>query len=243
MIALLAAELLKLRTTRTFVALTASALALSLLVVVLRTTLSSDFGEQDVRDLFTGDFTSLFILLLGVMGMAGEWRHKTITSTVLAAPVRARLVAAKVLSYAVAGAVVSLIVTVAIMAVALLILAGRGEPTLGLADLADVLWRNLAVAALLGGFGVCIGALVRNQVVAIVGLLVFSFVLEPAILSLEPDVGRFGPTSGAPAGIQALDAFGAGDLLAPGIALLVMIGWVALGSVAAAAVVRRRDLV
>ena len=164
MIALLRAELLKLRTTRTFVALTGSALALSLLVAVLTTTLS-ELGEQDVRELFAGDFTGLFILLLGVMGMAGEWRHKTIRSTVLAAPVRARLVAAKV-----------------------------------------------------------------------------SFVLEPAILSLEPDVGRFGPTSGAPAGIQALDAFG-GDLLAPGIALLVMIGWVALGSVAAAAVVRRRDLV
>jgi ABC-type transport system involved in multi-copper enzyme maturation permease subunit len=246
MIALLRAELLKLRTTRTFVALTASALALSLLVVVLRTTLSSDFGEQEVRDLFTGDFTVLFILLLGVMGMAGEWRHKTITSSVLAAPVRARLVAAKVLSYAVAGAVVSLIVTVAMMAVALPLLAGQGEPTLGLADLADVLWRNLAVAALLGSFGVCIGALVRSQVVAIVGLLVFSFVLEPAVLSLEPDVGRFGPTSGAPSGIQALDElddFGGVDLLAPGIALLVMIGWVALGSVAAAAVVRRRDLV
>lgn len=243
MIPLLRAELLKLRTTRTFVALTGSALALSLLVAVLTTTLSSELSEQDVRELFAGDFTGLFILLLGVMGMAGEWRHKTITSTVLAAPVRARLVAAKVLSYAVAGAVVSLIVTVAIMAAGLLILAGRGEPTLGLGDLADVLWRNLTVAALLGGFGVCIGALVRNQVVAIVGLLIFSFALEPTILALEPDVGRFGPTIGAPNGIQELGSFDGGDLLAPGIALLVMTGWVALGSVAATAVMRRRDLV
>jgi len=239
----LRAELLKLRTTRTFVALTGSALALSLLVAVLTTTLAGDFSEQEIRELFTADFTGLFILPLGVMGMAGEWRHKTITSTVLAAPIRARLVAAKVLSYGVAGAVVSLIVTVAIMAVGLLILAGRGEPTLSLADLADVLWRNLAVAALLGAFGVCIGALVRNQVVAIVGLLVFAFALEPTILALEPDVGRFGPTSGAPNGILAVDSFDTGELLAPGIALLVMIGWVALGSVAAAAVMRHRDLV
>ena len=48
-----------------------------------------------MRELFTADFTGLFILLLGVMGMAGEWRHRTITSTVLAAPDRLHLLAAK----------------------------------------------------------------------------------------------------------------------------------------------------
>ena len=57
-----------------------------------------------MRELFTADFSGLFILLLGVIGMAGEWRHRTITSTVLAAPDRLRLLAAKILSYAVAGA-------------------------------------------------------------------------------------------------------------------------------------------
>ena len=84
--ALLRAELLKLRTTRTFVALVGTALALSLLVVVLTTAFGDNPTEEDVRDLFTSDFSSLFILLLGVMGMAGEWRHRTITSAVLAAP-------------------------------------------------------------------------------------------------------------------------------------------------------------
>ena len=48
-----------------------------------------------MRELFTADFSGLFILLLGVMGMAGEWRHRTITSSVLAAPDRLRLLAAK----------------------------------------------------------------------------------------------------------------------------------------------------
>ena len=84
----------------------------------------------------------------------------------------------------------------------------------------------------------------RNQAVAIVGLLVLSFALEPAIAFVEPDVARFGPTNGAPAGIQELgDLEGVVDLLAPGIALLVMIGWVTLGSLAAATLVRHRDLV
>jgi len=197
--ALLRAELLKLRTTRTFAALVAAAAALSLLVVVLGAVLQDALTEQDVRDLFGFDFTALFILVLGVLGMAGEWRHRTITSTVLAAPDRVRLLAAKVLSYALAGAVLSLVVTLAIMAVGTAILAARGQATLGGADLADIVWRNLVVAALLGAFGVCVGGIVRNQVVAIIGLLVVAFVLEPAVLALAPDVGRFGPTGGAPA--------------------------------------------
>ena len=48
--ALLRAELIKLRTTRTFVVLTAAALAISLLVVVLTTTLQDEWTEDDARD-------------------------------------------------------------------------------------------------------------------------------------------------------------------------------------------------
>lgn len=244
MSALLRAELLKLRTTRTFFALMGSAVVLSLLVVVLSATLSNGLSQRDARDLFLTDFTGLFILLLGVIGMAGEWRHRTITSTMLAAPVRARLLAAKTLSYAVAGAVISFIVTVTVMAVGTLILSARDETTVGVGDLADVLWRNLVVAAFLGAFGVCIGALVRNQIVAIVGLLIFGFAVEPTLLALASQVGQFGPTLGAPNGFLEPNGFGDGEeQLAPGVALLVMVGWVGLGFAAAAALLRRRDLV
>jgi ABC-type transport system involved in multi-copper enzyme maturation permease subunit len=241
--ALLRAELLKLRTTRTFAALVGTALALSLLVVGLTTALGDNFTDADVRELFTADFSSLFISLLGVMGMAGEWRHRTITSTILAAPDRLRLLAAKTLSYAAAGTVLSLIVTVTIMAVGTLILSGRGQTTFAAGDLADVLWRNLVVAALLGAFGVCVGGLLRNQIVAIVGLLVLSFALEPAVLAVAEDVGRFGPMVGAPSGIQGINPFEEGKLLAPGIAVLVMLAWVAIGFLATAVILRRRDLV
>jgi ABC-2 type transport system permease protein len=243
--ALLRAELIKLRTTRTFVVLTAATLAISLLVVVLTTTIQDEWTEDDARDLFTSDFTGLFILLLGVMGMAGEWRHRTITSTVLAAPRRLRLLSAKTISYAVAGIAMSLIVTVAIMAIGTLILSARDLPTAGLGDLADVLWRNLVVAAYLGAFGVCIGGLIRNQIVAIVGLLLLMFAIEPAVIGLAPEVGKFGPTLGAPNGFIGLeDVFGEGDeQLTPAVALLVMIGWVGLAFTAAAARLERRDLV
>jgi ABC-2 type transport system permease protein len=244
MSALLEAELLKLRTTRTFLALVGAALALSLAVVVLTALIQDSFTEEDVRSLFTADFTGLFILLLGIVGMAGEWRHRTITSTILAAPDRLRLLAAKTLSYAVAGALLSLIVTVTIMLVGTLILSIRDQPTIGVSELADVLWRNLLVAALLGALGVGIGALVRNQIVAVVGVLVFSFVLEPAIVALASDVGQFGPLVGAPNGVLEVEAFGEdSSQLAPGIAALVLFGWVTLFFGAAAAFLRQRDLV
>jgi ABC-2 type transport system permease protein len=240
---LLSAELLKLRTTRTFVTLVSVTLVLSLIVVGLTAILADDFTEDSVRELFTFDFSSLFILLLGVTGMAGEWRHRTITSSVLAAPDRLKLLTAKVISYALAGAVLSLIVTVALMALGTVILSLRGETTLGIADLADVLWRNLLVAALLGAFGVCVGGIVRNQIVAIVGLLVFAFALEPALLNLAIEVGRFGPTTGAPSGIIGVNPVDEGELLKPGVALLVMIGWVGLGFGVTAWMLKRRDLV
>jgi ABC-type transport system involved in multi-copper enzyme maturation permease subunit len=245
MTVLLRAEILKLRTTRTFLALVAAALLLSLLVVVLTALLANNFTEREVKSLFTADFTGLFILLLGIMGMAGEWRHRTITGTVLAAPDRLRLLAAKLLAYAAAGALLSLIVTIAIMLVGTIILSARGENTAAAADLLDVLWRNLLVAALLGALGVGIGGLLRNQVVSIVGVLIFSFAVEPTLFGLAPDVAKYMPTQGAPSGIVHVDPFtdDTSNLLAPGAALLVMLGWIGLFYALAGARLKRFDLV
>lgn len=241
---LLRAELLKLRTTRTFVALVGLALTLSLLVVVLTGVLSSQITPDDARDLFTADFTGLFIMLLGVIGMTGEWRHRTITGTVLAAPNRLRLMAAKTLSYAAAGAVLSLIVTLTIMLVGTVILLARGFDAVPVSDLLDVLWRNLVVAALVGALGVGVGALIRNQIVAIIGVLIVGFVVEPALFGLAPDVAQFGPTQGAPSGIQDIQPFGDDSpILAPAGAVLVMLGWIGVFLAAAGARLRLRDLV
>ena len=242
MSALLQAELLKLRTTRTFFALVGAALALSLLVTVLTLVLSDPIPESEMRDVLTADFTSLFILLLGVIGMTGEWRHRTITSTVLAAPDRVRMLAAKVLAYAVAGAALSLVVTAAVMAVGAILAPAEGHPSVPPAvELLDVLWRNVVAAALMGALGVCVGAIVRNQVAAMIGLLTFSFFVEPAVFSLAPDVGRFGPTT-APTGIQDAE-FLEDDYLEPAAALAVTLAWIALLYALGAALLRRRDLV
>ena len=240
---LLRAELLKLRTTRTFVALVGAALLLSLVTVVLVVLLNDSFSENEAREIFTSDFTPLFILVLGIMGLAGEWRHRTITGTILAAPDRIRLLTAKVLAYAAAGALLSLIVTVAIMAVGSLLLSIEDKTTVGISDLADVLWRNLLIAALLGALGVCVGGLLRNQIVAIVGVLVVAFVVEPTLYGLAPEVGKYGPISNAPNGILGFIPFSDDQPLDEAVAILVMLAWIGVLFALTAQTLRRRDLV
>ena len=92
------AELLKLRTTRTFVALTAIGVATSLLIAVLVSILTEPTRGHVLTDVFASDTSSFFILVLAVIGITGEWRHRTITSSLLAAPDRVRFLAAKTIS-------------------------------------------------------------------------------------------------------------------------------------------------
>ena len=239
----LQAELIKLRTTRTFVALTLAALALTLLVVVLVTSIDVGLDDDDLRSLFSFDQSGLFILLLGAIGMSGEWRHRTIAPTVLAIPQRVRLMGAKALSYAAAGAVLSLIVTLIAMAVGSLILSARGEETIAFADAADVLWRNLTVAAFFGAFGVCAGTLVRNTAGVIVLLLAQILIVEQTLYGLAPEVGKFSPLAGAPLGVQGALDEAADELLPTGLAVLVLFGWLALLFTAATVTLKERDLV
>ena len=243
MSALLKAELLKLRTTRTFFALIGSGLALSLVLLTLNTLLSDEFTEEQVRAAFAGDFTGLFILLLGAMGMAGEWRHRTITSTVLAAPDRMKLIAAKAISYGIAGVVVSFVVTASLMLVGTIILSSRDLVTLDFATLVDIMWRNLIVAAYFGVIGVAVGAIVRQQVAAIVGLLLFPFMVELPLFGFVPDVAPYAPINGAPSGVVDVSFDdGPDDFLDPGVAGLVMFGWVTVLLALGAVLLRRRDL-
>jgi ABC-2 type transport system permease protein len=246
MTALLRAELLKLRTTRTFIALTAVAVGTSLLICVLVSVLSEPTQDSVLTDVFTSDTSSLFIVILAIVGITGEWRHRTITSSLLAAPDRLRFLAAKTLAFAAAGAVLSLLISVTVAIVGMAILSARDLPTPELGELLGQILRNAEVAALLGAFGLALGTLVRNQPVAIVGVLLLSLVIEPSVLTLAPDVGRFAPFSALAASIQDIPAENIGsddvDLLSPGLALLAMLAWIGSVFAVGAVLLRRRDL-
>src|SRR5204862_8095043 len=102
-------------------------------------------------------------------------------------------------------------------------LKAGGHATLGVGGLADVMWRNLAVAAVLGPFGVAIGALGRNQIVTVIGLIAVASFLEPQLFAASQAVGRFGPLSGAPASV--LGGATTDGMLAPGPGFVVMGAW------------------
>ena len=246
MSALLRAELIKLRTTRTFGALAVVAIGTSVVIAALVALLTKPTEDSVLFDVFASDTSSFFILVLAVVGISGEWRHRTITSSLLSAPDRRRFLAAKAVAFATAGTVLSLLIAAAVTVGGVSILTFRGLPMPEPAELFGQFGRNALLAAMLGAFGVAVGALVRNQVVAVVTLLVVMFVVEPTVLALAPSVGRFGPLgalSVATAGIPAEDA-GLSDveLVGTAPAVLLLLAWIAVAFVAATTLLQRRDV-
>jgi ABC-2 type transport system permease protein len=243
---LLRAELIKLSTTRTFGGLASAAIGISVLIAVLVAVLTEPTEDSVLVDVFSSDLSGFFIFMLAVIGIGGEWRHRTITSSLLAAPDRLRFLAAKALAFAAACAVLSVMVSVAVTIVGTAVVSARGLPMPEAGELAELLARNALVATLVGALGVGLGALVRNQVVAVVGVLVMAFVVEPTVISLVPEVGRFGPFSALTTSLTGIPAEDAGlgevDLLAPGLAGLVMLAWIGTAFAAGYALLRARDV-
>lgn len=248
MIALLRAEIIKLRTTRTFYALAGVAVGLSLLITLLVATRTEPTRDSVLTDVFTNDVSSLFIMILGIVGITGEWRHRTITSSLLAMPDRVRFLGAKTLAFAAAGLLLAIAIAVATAVAGLAILESRDLPTPPISEIAEQGLRNAAVAALLGALGVAIGSLIRNQPTAIVFILLLAFVIDPLVVSLEPEYGRFSPTGALPLSIQDIDPEDVGfdgddlDLLSPGAAAAAMFAWIGALFAAGAALLVRRDV-
>ena len=206
---LVRAELAKLRTIRLLIGVAAAMVAFAVLTVVAVVTTA---GRQGNPPLSGADLPALIgapatllsgaALLLGILGMTGEFRHHTITQTFLATPDRGRVVAAKLAAYALAGIALAVFTLAVTAAVALVWLHAKGlsVPLASLA-LGQVLAGTLLAAGLCGLVGVGVGALVRNQVAALVGVLVWVVVVEGLLLSLvhAPGLGRWLPSAAAAA--------------------------------------------
>ncbi len=108
---LIAAEFLKLRSTRTSLALIGSVVGLIVLISLLATFTSDpdteDFGAKDLLGI--SGFAQAFALVLGILAVTTEFRHGTITPTLIAAPNKTRLVLAKLVATVAAGLLLGLL--------------------------------------------------------------------------------------------------------------------------------------
>jgi ABC-2 type transport system permease protein len=208
---LVRAELTKLATTRLVYGLATAMAAFAALIVA-----ATAIGVEGAPPLSAYSFPAFVAaptkllagaaLLLGILGMAGEFRHQTVTQTFLVTPDRGRVVAAKLVAYPLAAIALALATLAVTAAVAAGWLAAKGiGPSLLDARLALPLGHVLLGAALAAGLcglvGVGVAALVRNQVAALVGVLVWVAVVEGLLMSLlnAPSLGKWLPSAAAAA--------------------------------------------
>ena len=235
---LIRGELVKLRSTRTAFGFTV-AVALLALAIVLITILAGN--PQSIADkraaLAVGSTASTLLLLFGVVGAGGEYRHRTLAPALLVAPGRGRLLAARILAYGLASLAIGLVITIVTFAIGLPLLAGQPGPGLGAVDYLRAGGGGLVAIVLSTMLGVGAGSLVGSQVPAVIGALVWLFILEP-LSGLLGGVSKFaiGQTATAIGGDTG------GDVLPWAAAFLVMLAWTAAFVLAAALVDRRRDI-
>ena len=122
---------------------------------------------------------AILTLIFGILAIAGEYRHATITDTYLSFPARGRVVAAKLLTYGLAGAVAGLVSTAAGVAVTAAWWAAKGGSLqLSAAGTWRTLAGGLAVNVAFAAIGVGLGALVRNLAAAVAGALAWIALVE-----------------------------------------------------------------
>lgn len=241
---MLRAELKKLTTTRAALGLLAGALAVTGLSAITTTasadpaSLAEPLHTQQVFVLASVNI-GLFALILGIRAFTDEFRHGTIAWTLLSVKDRWRVVVAKAATSAMAAAIIALAAQVVMVALASVLAEAKGA-SVGLSgtDLASVGGLTVAAGAW-AALGVAIGALVRHQVAAVVGGLVWVLVVENLASGLLKEAGRFLPGQAAHA---LANATAVSDLLPWGTALSVLFGYVVLLGLFAVLTLSRREV-
>jgi hypothetical protein len=190
---LLAGELRKLFTSRLWLWLLLASAAITALYAVLDIAfadtpgtwtmpLSTPQGQRTLLAIGAGG--GPLVAVLGAIGLTGEFRHRTATATFLATPHRGRVVVAKLAIYGLVGAGYGLAGIAVTVAIALPWLASKDiHWALDGGEVASTLAGVIAAMTILGMVGVGLGALLREQVAAVVGLLVWLFVVERILSS------------------------------------------------------------
>jgi ABC-2 type transport system permease protein len=259
---LVRSELRKLTTTRLWWGLalglalaTAAFVALTGFTAGVDTGAGASPGPDDpavVRSVYTAGLgiAYLFTLSLGIITMAGEYRHQTITATLLSAPRRSRIVLAKLVALVVAGIGYGVVTVVAGLLVGIPILLVRdAELRLTTDGVPRALALSVVAVALWAVLGLGIGTLIRNQVVALLVAVGVAWLAEPLLgLGLNAldagSVARFLPSQATTAIVTPPTTAGgfSFELLPWWAGVLVLVGYATASGAVGAALTLRRDV-
>jgi ABC-2 type transport system permease protein len=231
-------EFLKLRTTRLWWGLGIALLGLSALIAILTLVFADQtpgftLSEEDAqRGLFTSaGFNATFALVFGIIGMAGEYKQGTITPTFLAAPQRWRVVVAKALAYAIGGFLLGLSSSLLVAGISYVGLAIKDiDVIMSGGEVFELLGGSTATATFYGVLGVAVGAVIPNQIAALIGALVEQLIAEPLLFNFFPEEARFliggagSILSGTPNLGATLSLWAAAGVLAAWCAALLALG-------------------
>jgi ABC-2 type transport system permease protein len=196
MTSLIRTEVLKLRTVRSpWLLLAASPLLVTAGIsgLVLSGNKALDSEAQSGALAHVG-LTSLFTLVFGILAVAGEYRHKTITDTFLSTPSRGRVIGAKLMVYAVFGALSGVVSSLVGLGVAA---AWWVDKDVSFAWTDSAMWTTIgggiAWNAAFAAIGVGVGALIRNLVGAIAVALAWVALVEGIVGQLIGNLARWLP--------------------------------------------------
>jgi ABC-2 type transport system permease protein len=254
-IALVRAEWTKLFTTRVWIGLLLGAVALVGGLTALLTGLAGQTGnngqqglppvaDHRFQELALSQITNaiVFVVILGVIGMTQEYRHRTATPTFLTTPRRGQVVGAKLLAYLLVAIPFAVIAAGVNLLVLEIYARGRGAaPDLSGHNLRVILGAGVAVV-IYAVIGVGVGALLRNQVGAIVASLVYIYVVEPVISGISATASVFKWLPGGAVRALTTTVGGSDDVLHPWQGGLLLLGYGLLAAALGTLLTVRRDI-
>ena len=159
---------------------------------------------------FASSVGYVFPVLLGALAVTSEFRHRTLTTTFLAEPHRTTVLGGKFVAGIAGGAVLGLAgFATSVGSGAAALTAFDLDTGLDSADAWALVGRGILAMALWGAIGVGLGALVPNQVAAIVIVVAFTQFVEPVLRlvatlnDVTAEIGRFLPGAASDALVGA----------------------------------------